>query len=43
VEQYFPQLRVVRIPEANHWVIHEFPHKINDHLAAFLNELSDGD
>ncbi|MFM0503175.1 MULTISPECIES: alpha/beta fold hydrolase [Paraburkholderia] len=43
VEQYFPQLRVERIQEGSHWVIHEFPHKINNHLAAFLNELSDGD
>jgi pimeloyl-ACP methyl ester carboxylesterase len=36
LESYVPDLRVVRIPDATHWVIHEQPKVINQHIRAFI-------
>jgi pimeloyl-ACP methyl ester carboxylesterase len=36
MEDFVPHLRVERIPDGTHWVIHEQPARINDSLRAFL-------
>jgi pimeloyl-ACP methyl ester carboxylesterase len=36
LEEFVPHLRVERIPEGTHWVIHEQPERINALLRAFL-------
>jgi pimeloyl-ACP methyl ester carboxylesterase len=37
LDQYVPDLTVRRIPDATHWVIHEQPEVINQHIRAFIN------
>lgn len=41
VERYFPQLRIERMPQASHWVVHECPQTVTHHIAAYLQELID--
>jgi pimeloyl-ACP methyl ester carboxylesterase len=36
LEEYVPNLRVERIPNASHWVIHEAPEIVNRHIRDFL-------
>jgi pimeloyl-ACP methyl ester carboxylesterase len=36
LEEYVPNLRIERIPEGTHWVIHEQPDLINRHIHDFL-------
>ena len=36
LEAYVPDLRLVRVPEATHWIIHERPDLIADELTRFL-------
>lgn len=38
LEKYVPELWVHRHPTATHWVIHEEPAWVNDHVDAFLRE-----
>jgi pimeloyl-ACP methyl ester carboxylesterase len=35
LEEFVPDLRVERIPEASHWVAHEFPERVNELIRAF--------
>lgn len=36
LEQYVPNLTVKRIPEGTHWVVHEFPEKVNQYIREFI-------
>jgi len=36
LEDYVSDLRIERIPEATHWVIHEVPEVVNRHIRDFL-------
>lgn len=38
LEQLVPDLRIERIPEGSHWVIHEQPQRINRLIRGFLHE-----
>ncbi len=38
LEKYIPDLRVRRIPDASHWVIHEKPQLVNRYIREFLSE-----
>ena len=35
LEQYVPDLKVRRIPEATHWVQHDAPSRVNEYILAF--------
>lgn len=36
LEQYVPDLRIERIDEASHWVVHEYPERVNQAIRAFV-------
>jgi pimeloyl-ACP methyl ester carboxylesterase len=36
LEQFVTNLKVVRIPEGTHWVVHEQPERVNAEIRAFL-------
>jgi pimeloyl-ACP methyl ester carboxylesterase len=36
LEEYVPNLRLERITNASHWVIHEMPDLVNRHIRDFL-------
>jgi pimeloyl-ACP methyl ester carboxylesterase len=36
MDQYVKQLRVVRIPEGTHWVIHEKPAEVIQEMRKFI-------
>jgi len=36
LEQYVPGVRIERIPEATHWVAHEFPERVNQLIRGFV-------
>lgn len=38
LEDYIPDLRIDRIPEGSHWVVHEFPDQVNALIRDFLSE-----
>jgi pimeloyl-ACP methyl ester carboxylesterase len=38
LDELVPDLRVKRIPEGSHWVIHEQPHKVSAAIREFLAE-----
>jgi pimeloyl-ACP methyl ester carboxylesterase len=38
LEEVVPDLRVKRIPEGSHWVIHEQPRQVSAAIRAFLRE-----
>jgi pimeloyl-ACP methyl ester carboxylesterase len=38
LEESVPNLRVVRLPEASHWVLAEYPDRANELMIAFLRE-----
>lgn len=42
LEQLIPDLRIVRIPDGSHWVIHEQPQRINQLIRNFLAEQGAG-
>ncbi len=42
LEQLIPDLRIVRIPDGSHWVIHEQPQRINQLIRGFLAEQGAG-
>jgi len=39
LEQFVPQLRVERLPEASHWVMEEFPQRVNRLIRDFIAPL----
>jgi len=41
LERVVPDLRVVRLPEATHWLVHEAPQRIGAEIGAFVEELAD--
>lgn len=42
IEEYVPNVRVKRFPQASHWLQHELPDEVNSEINAFLNtELND--
>ncbi|MDT3680559.1 MAG: alpha/beta fold hydrolase [Burkholderiaceae bacterium] len=42
LDRLVPQLRIVRLAEATHWVVHEAPQRIAAEIAAFVDDLADG-
>ncbi len=38
LEKYIPDLRVRRVPDASHWVVHEKPGLVNRYIREFLDE-----
>jgi pimeloyl-ACP methyl ester carboxylesterase len=36
MERYVPNLRVERIADATHWVVHEKPARVNELIRGFL-------
>lgn len=38
LERWVPNVRVVRLPEASHWIMHDEPERVSAELAAFLRE-----
>jgi pimeloyl-ACP methyl ester carboxylesterase len=36
LEAYIPDLKLVLLPNASHWVVHEEPERVRHELAAFL-------
>lgn len=36
LEQFVPNLTIRRIPEGNHWVVHQMPELVNRHIREFL-------
>ena len=36
LDQYVPDLRIERIPQASHWIAHEFPEQVNGLIRNFL-------
>ena len=36
LEQCVPQLKVVRVPEASHWIVHEQPERVASEIEAFV-------
>ena len=38
LEEYVPGIRVVRLPEASHWVLSEYPDRVNELMIGFLRE-----
>ena len=36
LEKFVPDLRVKRIPEGSHWVVHEYPELVNGSIRDFL-------
>jgi pimeloyl-ACP methyl ester carboxylesterase len=38
LEQFIPDLKIERIPEGSHWVIHEQPERINRLIHQFLKD-----
>ncbi|MCK9389906.1 MAG: alpha/beta hydrolase, partial [Sulfuritalea sp.] len=38
LEELVPDLRIVRIPEGSHWIIHEQPQKVSAAIREFLAE-----
>jgi epoxide hydrolase 4 len=41
--EWVPDARVVRLPDASHWVQHDEPERVNDLLIGFLSEQRRGD
>ncbi len=41
LDRLVPQLRVVRLPEATHWLVHEAPQRVAREIAAFVDDLAD--
>ncbi len=42
LDRVVPQLRIVRLPEATHWLVHEAPQRVAAEIAAFVDDLADG-
>ena len=42
LERVAPQLRIVRLPDATHWLVHEQPERVVREMAAFIDEVADG-
>lgn len=36
IEEYVPDVKVVRFPEASHWLQHELPNEVNQEISAFI-------
>lgn len=36
LEQFVPDLKILRIPEGSHWVVHEEPEKVNESMREFI-------
>jgi pimeloyl-ACP methyl ester carboxylesterase len=36
LEQYVPDLRIERIAEGTHWVVHEYPERVNTLIRGFI-------
>ncbi len=39
LERWVPQLRIERVPEASHWIVHEQPGRVAELIAALLAEV----
>lgn len=39
VEEYVPDLRIKRFPDASHWLQHELPNEVNHEIADFLESM----
>ena len=37
LDEYIPDLRIERIPDGTHWVIHEQPEKVNRLIRNFIS------
>lgn len=37
LDQFVPDLQIKRIPDGSHWVVHEKPALVNEHIRAFLS------
>ncbi|MCD6673081.1 MAG: alpha/beta hydrolase [Burkholderiaceae bacterium] len=42
LDRVVPRLRLVRLPEATHWLVHEAPQRVAAEIAAFVDDLADG-
>jgi predicted GNAT family N-acyltransferase len=42
LDRVVPQLRIVRLPEATHWLVHEAPERIVREISAFVDDVADG-
>jgi pimeloyl-ACP methyl ester carboxylesterase len=40
LDAYVRDLKIVRIPDASHWVVHERPRQINDLIRAFIGRVN---
>ena len=36
LEDYVPNIRIERVPEGSHWIIHEHPARVNGLIRAFF-------
>ncbi len=41
LERLVPQLRIVRLPEATHWLVHEQPERVAREIVAFVDDVAD--
>lgn len=41
LERLVPQLRIVRLPDASHWLVHEQPERVAGEVAAFVDDVAD--
>ena len=42
LERWVPQLQIVRVPEASHWIVHEQPGRVTELIASLLEQGSGG-
>lgn len=37
LEEYVPNLKIIRVPEGSHWVVHKHPDLVNQYIRDYLN------
>jgi epoxide hydrolase 4 len=37
LEEYVPNLKIIRVPEGSHWVVHKHPDLVNQAIREFIN------